>query len=125
MTREILQIACPSGGSPELFGFDARPHPGLLPRGEGTALARFVFSADRPANPVARFSSRRRTVLLLLSLAHRMGEGGRRPGEGLRLAGMREVEKQKTCRTEMQQKDGIDADGFWAQTRSTDPKGKL
>ena len=26
--------------------FDARPHPGLLPRGEGSALARLDFSVD-------------------------------------------------------------------------------
>ena len=45
---------------------DARPHPGLLPRGEGTALARLDFSVDCSANPVAGFSRSRRAFPLLL-----------------------------------------------------------
>src|ERR1035441_8844026 len=34
--------------------FDARPHPGLLPRGEGITSRVFDFSDDCPANPGAR-----------------------------------------------------------------------
>src|SRR6266511_3406972 len=34
----------------------ARPHPALLPRGEGTAVVRLRFCGCRPANPVARIS---------------------------------------------------------------------
>ena len=45
--------------------FLVRPHPDLLPRGEGTAFAQLIFSPDRPANPVAGFSKRRPIILLL------------------------------------------------------------
>ena len=54
--------------------FDARPHPGLLPRGEGIALARLDFSVDRSANPVAGFSRRRCAFLLLLGVKAGMRE---------------------------------------------------
>jgi hypothetical protein len=37
-------------------GVVARPHPDLLPRGEGTAFTRFYYSAACPANPVAGIS---------------------------------------------------------------------
>src|ERR1035438_728429 len=34
--------------------FDARPHPGLLPRGEGITSRVFEFSDERPASPGAQ-----------------------------------------------------------------------
>jgi hypothetical protein len=47
------------------------------------------FAADCPANTVARNFKQAANDSRFLSLAHRMGEGGRRPGEGLILAGVR------------------------------------
>jgi hypothetical protein len=38
---------------------------------------------DRPANPVARIFKETADDSPSQSLAHRMGEGGRRPGEGM------------------------------------------
>jgi hypothetical protein len=45
--------------------FLARPHPDLLPRGEGTASGVSGFANECPANPIAAFSKKRRTILLL------------------------------------------------------------
>ena len=46
--------------------FDARPQPDLLPQEKEAPLHACLLSADRPANPVAGFSKRRRMILLLL-----------------------------------------------------------
>ena len=62
------------------------------------------FVDDCPANPVTGIRVRQRRILLLLSLPHRMGEGGRRLGEGMVLAGMREVVLQ-TFRSRHQRED--------------------
>jgi hypothetical protein len=72
--------------------FHARPHPDLLPREEGTAFARFAFSAGRPANPVAR-------------IFKPTANGSPSPwGEGRDEGGRK---TKKTCRTEMHQKTGL------------------
>jgi hypothetical protein len=64
------------------FVFYARPHPGLLPRGEGIAVARFWFCGWVSGKSSRWFvQQRRRTFLLLL-------------GEK---AGMREVVKSNRC----------------------------
>src|ERR1035437_1965095 len=76
--------------TPKEIGFDARPHllSSLPGRGNHHWRVLVLRMIVRPVqlrvfqSDGARFS--------LLSLAHRMGEGGRRPGEGLSLAGMRE-----------------------------------
>ena len=68
---------------------DARPHPNLLPRGEGTAFAPLWFADYCPANPVAGFRVRRfrrnparRAGIRLVT--PKADEGGRRGEESQR-----------------------------------------
>jgi len=56
--------------------FYARPHPNLLPQGEGMAIVRLGFDHDCSAIPISGFSKHRRMILPLLG-----GEGW---GEGER-----------------------------------------
>jgi hypothetical protein len=91
---------CPSPARRNQIVKDARPHPDLIPsvsawlrrdraeangeggQGEGTAIVRLVCANDYPANPVVRTFKKPANDSPSHSLAHRMGEGGRRPGEG-------------------------------------------
>jgi hypothetical protein len=61
-----------------------------LPRREEMSPVCFWF-CERLSGK-SRRANFRQTANGSLSLAHRMGEGGRRPGEGMSLAGMREVQ---------------------------------
>jgi len=56
------------------------------------------FFTDHPANPAAGNFKDAENVKALLSLAHRMGEGGRRQGQGMNLASVRAVAIQKSRR---------------------------
>src|SRR5438445_462858 len=66
-------------------GCDARPHPDPLPQGEGTAVARSGLANDCPTKAGSRHFKYAVSDSPSPSLAHRMGEGGRRPGEGFHL----------------------------------------
>jgi hypothetical protein len=46
--------------------FDDRPHPDLLPRGEGTTFGHFLFHTGLSANPAVGISKDAGTTLLLL-----------------------------------------------------------
>ena len=68
------------------------PSPFILSPGERKWLsAGSGFADHRSANPVVRFFKWTANDSPFLSPAHRMGEGGRRSGEGMSLAGVRTV----------------------------------
>ena len=59
-----------------VFVFNIRPHPGLLPRGEGAPPRGFRLAENRPANPGARLSKNAASVAPS-PWGEGWGEGGR------------------------------------------------